>query len=121
MERREQFGLDLQKCREKAGMSLRQLGEAIGVSQETIRQYELGRIPDADKLTRLSDALNTREFVLDDFEISIARRGTRPQQIKGEQLSFDFTAEYTSSTAKIQIRPGSVSITLIGRRADRAS
>lgn len=116
---RKEFGASLQKRREDANLSLRALGRRVGVSPETIRQYELGRIPDADKLAKIAVALKTSEFVLKDAKISIVR--AVPEPTAAEQLTLDFKAEYTQSTATIQIRPGSIAVTLGGVRLVKAS
>ena len=48
----------LRKFREKAGLSMRQAGEAIGVSGSLVSQIENGRenIPSGDRLIRYLDA-----------------------------------------------------------------
>lgn len=117
---KEEFGANIRRLREEAGASLRALGKAVGVTPETIRQYELGRIPDADKLARIAVALKTSEFVLNDFRITVAQKGAIQQAPKAEQLTLDFSAEYTTSKATIQIRPGCIAVTLRGMRLDKA-
>ena len=113
---KEEFGIELRRLRKEAGETLRTLATKVGVTPETIRQYELGRIPDADKLARIAVALKRSEFVLNDLRISVAQKGKEQQPSKPEQLTLDFTAEYAHSSATIQIRPGSIAVTLKGMR-----
>lgn len=120
MEWRGEFGAYLQSRREDAGLSLRALSEIVGVSPETIRQYELGRVPDADKLAKIALALNTSEFVLDDTRISFIRREQASASEEQQQLSLDFTTEYTTAKAVVRIRRGSISITLKGLSSKKA-
>ena len=117
---KESFGANIRKLREDAGLSLRAVSDAVGVTPETIRQYELGRVPDADKLVRIAVALNASEFVLDEFTLSVAQKSTPEVRERPEQLSLDFSAEYTASKATIRIRPGSVSVILRGVKVDKA-
>jgi len=111
---KQQLGSKLRRERKSAGISLRGLGGLIKASPETIRQYERGRLPDADKLARIAVALGISEIELDHLRISIAETGTRTSESAGEQLRLDFAGEYARSKASIKIRPGSVSVTITG-------
>jgi transcriptional regulator with XRE-family HTH domain len=113
---KQQLGAKLRRERESAGISLRGLGGLVKASPETIRQYERGRLPDADKLARIAVALGISEIELDHLRISIADIRTRTSQPIGEQLRLDFAGEYTRSKAIVKIRPGSVSVTVTGLR-----
>jgi transcriptional regulator with XRE-family HTH domain len=118
---KEEFGANLRRIREEADETLRTLAAKVGVAPETIRQYELGRIPDADKLAKIAMALKTTEFVLDDLKILVAQKGQDDLLPGTEQLTLDFSAEYAKSSATIQIRPGSIALTLRGiRRLQKA-
>jgi len=113
---KQQLGAKLRRERKSAGISLRGLGGLIKASPETIRQYERGRLPDADKLAKIAVALGISEIELDHLRISIADIGTQPSESVGEQLRLDFAGEYTRSKATVKIRPGSVSVTITGMR-----
>lgn len=54
------IGERIKKKRREAGFTQKQLGEALGVSQQQIAQYESGkRTPKVDTLVRIANALNT--------------------------------------------------------------
>ena len=113
---KEQLGAKLRRERKSAGISLRDLGGLIKTSPETIRQYERGRLPDADKLAKIAVALGISEIDLDHLRISIADIGAPTSESVGEQLRLDFAGDYTRSRAIVKIRPGSVSVTVTGLR-----
>lgn len=53
------FGERLKKIRQEKGMSQRELGEILGVTQQTIAQYEkIKETPKAETLLRLANALD---------------------------------------------------------------
>ena len=55
------FGERLERARKAAGLSLRALGEKVGVSQTAIAKYEKGQMtPDSAVLIKLSHALNVK-------------------------------------------------------------
>ena len=55
------FSIRLHRARKAAGLSLRDLGERIGVSHTAVKKYEDGiAMPSSDILIRLSRALNLR-------------------------------------------------------------
>lgn len=55
------FGERLERARKAAGLSLRALGDLVGVSQTAISKYEKELItPDSTMLIKLSDALNVK-------------------------------------------------------------
>ena len=55
------LGTRLQRARKAAGLSLRALGERIGLSHTAIQKYEDGNnVPDSATLLRLASALNVR-------------------------------------------------------------
>src|ERR1700690_228619 len=111
---KQQLGAKPRRERKSAGISPRGLGGLIKASPETIRQYERGRLPDADKLAKIAVALGISEIELDHHRISIADIRTQPSESVGEQLRLDFAGEYTRSKATVKIRPGSVSVTITG-------
>jgi len=113
---KQQLGAKLRRERKSAGISLRGLGGLIKASPETIRQYERGRLPDADKLARIAVALGISEIELDHLRISIADIRARKSESVGEQLRLDFAGEYARSKAIVKIRPGSVSVIVTGFR-----
>lgn len=54
-----EFGERLRRLRELRGMTLRQLADAVGVSEATIQRYECGVIknPPRDRISAMADAL----------------------------------------------------------------
>lgn len=59
------IGNRIKKHREKAGLSQKELGEKLGVSQQHIAQYENEkRIPKMETLRKLSNALNVYTYDL---------------------------------------------------------
>ena len=115
----QELGAKIQQGRETAGLSLRALGKMVGISGEGIRNYELGaRVPDADKLAKIGVALGIGEFDLDRVRISIAPQ-PRTADPTREQLSFDFSGEYTNSRAIVRIRPSAISVTITGLALSR--
>ena len=117
---KEELGSKLRKERQGAGISLRALAKVSKTSPETIRKYELGKVPDADRLVKVARALGISEIDLDDIRVHIARPGANEEKSTGEQLRLDFTGEYTRSKATVKIRPGSVSIAFKGLRVSSA-
>jgi transcriptional regulator with XRE-family HTH domain len=71
----------LRKFREKAGLSMRQAGEAMGVSGSLVSQIENGRenIPSGDRLKRFLDA----------YDVSLATFRTHVKEYDKEQTDKD--------------------------------
>ena len=71
----------LRRFREKAGLSMRQAGEAMGVSGSLVSQIENGRenIPTGDRLMRFLDA----------YEVSLATFRTHIKEYSDEQTDKD--------------------------------
>lgn len=99
-------------------MSLRDLARLVGASPETIRKYEGGSVPDADRLAKVAFALGVTELELGGIKVSVA--GPRPtrQEAKGEQLRLDFNKDYVRSRVGVKIRPSSISLTVSVLRAN---
>lgn len=76
------IGEQIYKCRKEARMTLEQLGQAIGVSKQTVQRYESGVISNipADKIEAMAKALGVLPATLmgwaeaDDFFTPISRR-----------------------------------------------
>ena len=60
------FGERLRALRESQGITLAQLGRAVGVSEATIQRYECGEIqnPKQSRVTALAQALGVSEAAL---------------------------------------------------------
>ncbi len=57
------IGQQIRSCRKKAGLSQKELGERLGVSQQHIAQYENEkRIPKIETIQRIAAALDTDLF-----------------------------------------------------------
>lgn len=60
------FGKRLKELRQKRGMTLRQVAEAVGVSEATVQRYEIGEIraPRGDRIRQIAHALGVDEATL---------------------------------------------------------
>lgn len=59
------LGQKIRFYRQIAGMTQKELGDACGVNESTIRNYELGnRYPDSDTIFEISNALEISPYVL---------------------------------------------------------
>jgi len=57
--------------REHRGMTQKQLGEAAGILEATVRKYEIGqRNPKPDQIGKIAEALGVTPYALSDFEIT---------------------------------------------------
>jgi Zn-dependent peptidase ImmA (M78 family)/DNA-binding XRE family transcriptional regulator len=81
------FSTRLHRARKAAGLSLRELGELVGISHASIKKYEDGvAMPSSDILIRLSAALKVRTeyfFRPESFElegIEYRKRGSLPKK-----------------------------------------
>ena len=81
------LGTRLQRARKAAGLSLRALGERIGLSHTAIQKYEDGNnVPDSATLLRLARALNVRtEYFFLQEEVTLEtveyrKRSTLPKK-----------------------------------------
>ena len=55
------LGEQIKKYRKKTGLTQKQLGEKLGISQQQIAQYENGkRVPKIDTLIKIANALNAK-------------------------------------------------------------
>lgn len=64
----------IKQQRKLKGMTQKQLAEAIGVSEPSIRLYELGkRTPSEDVIRQIADALEIRPEALHAYDVSSAR------------------------------------------------
>ena len=58
-------GERIKTARQNAGLTQKQLGEACGIAEPTIRRYELGKLnPKFETLERIAGALNTSAALL---------------------------------------------------------
>jgi len=69
------LGKRIRYFRKHAGMTQKELAEAVGISEPAIRNYELdNRTPDRDTLTWIADALKVSYYALDMFDMSEINR-----------------------------------------------
>ena len=69
------LGKRIRYYRKHAGMTQKELAEAVGLSEPAIRNYELdNRTPDRDTLTWIADALKVSYYALDMFDMSEINR-----------------------------------------------
>ena len=65
------IGEKIRAFREYRGLTQKQLGEACGIIEASIRKYELGiRNPKTDQLKKISAGLQVSESVFYDFDVS---------------------------------------------------
>jgi transcriptional regulator with XRE-family HTH domain len=113
----EQLGSQIRAARGQ--LSLRALSDQVDISPSTLGEYERGvKVPEADKLARIADALNHFTFRVDDFTFTVSRAdaGTEPRS-SNEQLPLDFSGEYSYAKASVKIRPGRISVVFDGVKA----
>jgi transcriptional regulator with XRE-family HTH domain len=115
----EQLGSQIKAARDVAQLSLRELSEEVGVSASTIGEYERGvKVPEADKLARIADALKHFTFRVDDYTFTVRPKdATSERMAANEQLPLDFTGEYSYAKANVKIRPGRISVVFDGVKA----
>lgn len=112
----EQLGAQIRTARGQ--LSLRALSDQVDVSASTLGEYERGvKVPEADKLARIAEALNCFTFRIDNFYFTVSRvvLGTEPPTASA-QLPLDFSGEYTYAKASVKIRPGRISVMFDGGR-----
>lgn len=65
------LGVRIRYFRKKKGFTQKELGEAIGVNDSTIRNYELGnRTPDANTMSKIAEALEIDFYTLKSTEVN---------------------------------------------------
>ena len=99
-------------------MSLRALGDQVGISASTLGEYERGvKVPEADKLARIAEALNCFTFRIDNFYFTVSRvvASTEPPP-STTQLPLDFSGEYNYAKASVKIGAGRISVMFDGVR-----
>jgi transcriptional regulator with XRE-family HTH domain len=116
----EQLGFQLKAARGQ--MSLRVLGEQVGISASTLGEYERGvKVPEADKLARIAETLNCFTFRIDDFYFTVSRVVVDPEpRRESEQIPLDFSGEYAYAKAVVRIKPGRISVALDGFKTPAA-
>lgn len=108
----EQLGAQLRSARDDAGLSLRGLSEKVYISASTIGEYERGiKVPEADKLAKIANALNHFTFRIDEYTFTInPSDAARERATHDEQLPLDFSGEYSYAKASVKISPGRISV-----------
>lgn len=105
----------MKAARESARLSLREVGRMVGITAPTVGDYESGkRVPTADTLARIAEALNIRGFEVDEYRFTITRKEKLVPVSTGEQLAIDFTGEYAFSRATVRVSPGRINISFDG-------
>ena len=100
---RMEFKDKLKYLRQKQGMTLEQVGDAVGVGKSTVRKWETGDIANVrrDKIDRLAAALHTNpaylmgwteESLLPSAPISGTEAGEKPLSRQAQQLAEDYDA-----------------------------
>jgi transcriptional regulator with XRE-family HTH domain len=110
----EQLGAQLRTARGQ--LSLRALSDQVDISASTLGEYERGsKVPEADKLARIAEALNCFTFRIDNFYFTVSRAivDAEPSPTNA-QLPLDFLGEYSYAKASVKIRPGRISLTFDG-------
>lgn len=66
----ERVGRNIKKYRNESGMTLKELGEKIGITEATTQKYEAGNIKkiDVEMLKKIADALHTTPEKLTGWE-----------------------------------------------------
>jgi transcriptional regulator with XRE-family HTH domain len=110
----EQLGSQIRTAR--GPLSLRALSEQVDISASTLSEYERGtKVPEADKLARIADALNHFTFQIDDFTFTVRRTDAdKEKRAPAEQIPLDFSGEYSYAKASVKIRPGRISVVFDG-------
>jgi transcriptional regulator with XRE-family HTH domain len=100
-----EFGLQLRKARERAGLTQGQVAKHLSVTREQLSNYENGKqAPPINVAAELAKALGT-EFVVRGCRIGLDL-GSRPlSEAPGQQLCLNFDTEYTFPVASVTIRP----------------
>jgi transcriptional regulator with XRE-family HTH domain len=113
MKTAEQLGSQIRAAR--GSLSLRALSDQVEISASTLSEYERGvRVPEADKLARIAEALNHFEFQIDNFIFTVSRaEGTEKPKPSG-QIPLDFSGEYSYAKASVRIKPGRISVIFDG-------
>lgn len=112
----EQLGAQIRAAR--GPLSLRALSDQVEISASTLGEYERGaKVPEADKLARIADALNHFTFQIDNFTFTVSRTDSGAERTVNEQLPLDFSGEYSYAKASVKIRPGRISVVFDGVKA----
>lgn len=87
------IGEQIKKYRKEAGLTQKQLGEKLGISQQQIAQYENGkRVPKIDTINNIAGALNMGirrlypDFTMDEWRKSETYKNAKSTHDKRELL-----------------------------------
>ena len=99
-------------------MSLRVLSDQVDIAASTLSEYERGsKVPEADKLARIAEALNCFTFRIDNFYFTVSRVVVDSELgAPSAQLPLDFSEEYSYAKAIVKIKPGRISVLFDGVR-----
>jgi len=112
----QQLGAQIKAAR--GDMPLRTLSEQVGISPSTLGEYERGvKIPEADKLARIAEALNCFTYRIDNFYFTVSRVVVNTEQPPTTQLPLDFSGEYSYAKASVKIGPKRISVMFDGLKA----
>lgn len=111
------FQIKLREFRKKASLTQKQLGEAIGMSGQAVRLWELGlRKPSINKLKELSDFFGiSTDILLDADDISSGlevkdlkfRKSFEKLSPKGQQEVLSFLEYVRDKEEKLQVKEAS--------------
>jgi len=100
-----EFGSQLRRARERAGLTQGQVAKHLSVTREQLSNYENGKqAPPVNVAAELAKALGT-EFVVRGCRIGLDLRSRPLLGAPAEQLSLNFDTEYTFPVARVTIMP----------------
>ena len=107
------LGVRIRYFRKKKGFTQKELGEAIGVNDSTIRNYELGnRTPDANTMAKIAEALEIDFYTLKSRSIrstvqfmlySILKTDTGWSRIRSVIISALYWIRQTAAHTQIEL------------------
>jgi transcriptional regulator with XRE-family HTH domain len=111
----EQIARQLKAARLKKGLSLRAVAALAKIPASTLEGYESGSAVPAEKLARIAEVLEHPTFKIDDYHFTVSRAAPEAPS-RHDQLSLDFTGEYSYAKATVKISPRKITIFLDGRK-----
>ena len=115
----QQIASQLKAARLAKGLSLRGVSALAKIPASTLEGYESGSTIPAEKLARIAEVLEHPTFEIDHYRFTVSRV-TQEIPSHADQLSLDFTGEYSYAKAVVKISPRKITILLDGRKNDSA-
>jgi transcriptional regulator with XRE-family HTH domain len=116
----EQIANQLKAARLAKGLSLRGVAALAKIPASTLEGYESGSAVPAEKLARIAEVLEHPTFKIDDYRFTVSRAASEAPT-PPDQLSLDFTGEYSYAKATVKISPRKITIFLDGRKVTSSS